>query len=320
MSPAGAVNQGDLMGIALRSVDDLQAHLLSVFERSDHHAGEVNEVLLAITGGILWRKNPGDHVRVNEREGAGGNIIWFRIGSQRYAVLYSHRSRRIELMQGGRHGPLIHAFTNATPLAEVMQVFSTLGMSEEEAAAYLAERAEIKARFPKGHKGRHRTEAESPVDAPPAPAETMEPVAMAEPVAVAADKPARRSRKPVATTTAVTKTAPAQPVAEGVAAAKKPAARRSRKASEVAAPEAIQLPLVAIAEPASASKARKATKATTPRKRRTTAKPVPELPGLTVVVATDPLELATAAGPKSRAKSRAKAAATPDVAPALQPA
>src|SRR5262245_46639901 len=124
MSPAGAVNQGDLMGIALRSVDDLQAHLLSVFERSDHHAGEVNEVLLAITGGILWQKNPGDHVRVNEREGAGGNIIWFRIGSQRYALLYSHRSRRIELMLGGRHGPLIQAFTNATPLADVMRVFS----------------------------------------------------------------------------------------------------------------------------------------------------------------------------------------------------
>ncbi|MEK8034385.1 hypothetical protein AACH06_26455 [Ideonella sp. DXS29W] len=142
------------MAIPLKSVDDLQEHLLGVFQRSDHHAGEVNEVLLAIAGGILWRKNPGDHVRVNEKEGAGGNVIWFRIGEQRFALLYNHRARRIELLIGGRRGQLVQSFTNATPLAEVSRVFSTLGMTEEEAAAYLAERAEIKAQFPKGAKGK----------------------------------------------------------------------------------------------------------------------------------------------------------------------
>ncbi|HEX5682527.1 MAG TPA: hypothetical protein VFY73_00720 [Ideonella sp.] len=142
------------MAIALKSVDDLQEHLLGVFERSDHHAGEVNEVLLAIAGGILWRKNAGAHVRVSEKDGAGGNVIWFRVGLQRYALLYSHRARRIELMFGGRRGHLIHTFTNHTPLAEVAQVFATLGMSEEEAQAYLAARAELKAKFPQGTKGR----------------------------------------------------------------------------------------------------------------------------------------------------------------------
>ena len=128
------------MAIALKSVDELQEHLLGVFERSDHHAGEVNEVLLAIAGGILWRKNAGAPVRVSEKDGAGGNVIWFRVGLQRYALLYSHRARRIELMFGGRRGHLIHTFTNSTPLAEVSQVFATLGMSEEEAQAYLAAR------------------------------------------------------------------------------------------------------------------------------------------------------------------------------------
>lgn len=300
MSPAGAVNQGDLMGIALRSVDDLQGHLLSVFERSDHHAGEVNEVLLAITGGILWRKNPGDHVRVNEREGAGGNVIWFRIGSQRYALLYSHRSRRIELMLGGRHGPLIHAFTNATPLADVMRVFATLGMSEEEAAAHRAEREALKAKFPKGHKGRHRTEE---VPAAVDTGEAVEPAPAPEAiVVVASDKPVRRARKPAAA-----KVEPPPTLDEVVAPAKKATARKPR---QVAVPEAVQLPLVAIAEPAPK-------KAAVPRKRRTTAKPVPEVSDLTVVVATDPPELAAAAAaPKPRARSRAKTAVTP----ALQPA
>lgn len=142
------------MAIALKSVDELQEHLLGVFERSDHHAGEVNEVLLAIAGGILWRKNAGAHVRVSEKDGAGGNVIWFRVGLQRYALLYSHRARRIELMFGGRRGHMIRTFTNSTSLAEVAQVFATLGMSEEEAQAYLAARAELKAKSPKGTKQR----------------------------------------------------------------------------------------------------------------------------------------------------------------------
>jgi hypothetical protein len=110
--------------------------------------------LLAIAGGILWRKNAGAHVRVSEKDGAGGNVIWFRVGVQRYALLYSHRARRIELMFGGRRGHMIHTFTNHTPLAEVAQVFATLGMSEEETQAYLAARAELKAKFPKGNKTR----------------------------------------------------------------------------------------------------------------------------------------------------------------------
>lgn len=123
------------MAIALKSVDDLQEHLLGVFQRSAHHAGEVNQVLLTIAGGILWRKNPGDAVKVNDKEGAGGNVIWFRIGSRRYALTYSHEERVIKLMEGGRRGELIRDFTNHTPTAEVFEVFAQLGDPEANAEA-----------------------------------------------------------------------------------------------------------------------------------------------------------------------------------------
>jgi hypothetical protein len=115
------------MAISLNDVDDLQEHLLGVFRRSDHHAGEVNEVLLTLAGSILWRKLPGDPVKVNTKEGAGGNVIWFRVDSIRYALLYSHVERHIKLMAGGRKGELVQTFTNATPAAEVARVFASLG-------------------------------------------------------------------------------------------------------------------------------------------------------------------------------------------------
>ena len=55
------------MSISLNTVEDLQEHLLGVFERSAHHAGEVNEVLLTLIGAMLWRKSPGDVLKVNTK-------------------------------------------------------------------------------------------------------------------------------------------------------------------------------------------------------------------------------------------------------------
>ena len=191
------------MAIALKSVDELQEHLLGVFERSDHHAGEVNEVLLAIAGGILWRKNAGAHVRVSEKDGAGGNVIWFRVGLQRYALLYSHRARRIELMFGGRRGHMIRTFTNSTSLAEVAQVFATLGMSEEEAQAYRAARAELKAKSPKGTKQRAK-KVKPEVAEVTTVAEAVVAAAVAEEAPPKATKPRKRR-----TTKAATKANPA---------------------------------------------------------------------------------------------------------------
>ena len=119
------------MPISLVNVDDLQEQLLGILRRSDHHAGEVNEVLLTISGAILWRKSP-EPVKVNTKEGVGGTVIWFRVDGLRYALLYNHELRRIELSEGGRKGELLCTFTNETPTAEVVRVFAGLGEGVEE--------------------------------------------------------------------------------------------------------------------------------------------------------------------------------------------
>lgn len=120
------------MSISLTQVQDLQEHLLGVFERSAHHAGEVNEVLLSLCGALLWRKNPAEPFKVNTKEGAGGNVIWFKVDHTRYALLYSHEERVIKLLAGGRKGELIQTFTNATPTSEVARIFAGLGESVPE--------------------------------------------------------------------------------------------------------------------------------------------------------------------------------------------
>lgn len=222
------------MAIALKSVDALQEHLRGVLEHADRHAGGVNEVLLAVIGGVLWRKNPGEPVRVGDKNGAGGNIIWFRIGAQRYALLYKYKAGRIELMLDSRHGYVLHAFTNATPLAEVVRVFSTLGLNDEAAQAPLvpvASTPEV---------------VMAAAAEPPAPSATDE---------VAAPKKATgRTRKP----TAIVQAENAEP------AVKTPRAKRSGKADTPLPPEAGQLPLVGAADAAA--------KPATARKRRTAAK------------------------------------------------
>lgn len=117
------------MTISLTTADDLQEHFLGVLGRSAHHAGEVNEVLLTLAGAMLWRKRPGDPIRVNTKEGAGGNVIWFHIDEALYALRYNHDDRVIELRAGGRKGELLRTFTNATPTKEVVEVFAGLGGS-----------------------------------------------------------------------------------------------------------------------------------------------------------------------------------------------
>jgi hypothetical protein len=149
------------MPISLVNVDDLQEHLFGVLRRSDHHAGEVNEVLLTISGAILWRKSPKDPVKVNTKEGAGGNVIWFRVDGMRYALLYSHELRRIELTEGGRKGELIHTFTNDTSTAEVVRVFAALGEGVEELSKSRKVRKEdVAPKDPKSAEERQRLKAE----------------------------------------------------------------------------------------------------------------------------------------------------------------
>ena len=114
------------MALTVTEIEDLRAYLNGVMNRADHHAGAVNEIALALAGAILWRKNDEEPIKVMAHNGETKNVLWFRVGTERYAFSYNHAAGCIEMRKGGTQGPTLHTFTNATPLAQVRQIFAAL--------------------------------------------------------------------------------------------------------------------------------------------------------------------------------------------------
>ena len=114
------------MALTVTEIEELRAYLNGVMNRADHHAGEVNEIALALTGAILWRKNDDEPIKVMVREGKTTNVLWVRIGNNRYAFSYNHDKRQIEMRKDSIQGSILHTFTNATPLSSVRTIFQSL--------------------------------------------------------------------------------------------------------------------------------------------------------------------------------------------------
>ena len=108
----------------VKHVDTLQEYIRGVIERAEHHAGDVDEICLAIVGAIIWRKD--GELKVLERDGDMKNVLWVEISGTRYAFSYDHEHHQIECREGTTQGPRLAAFTNATPLAAVKDFFAGL--------------------------------------------------------------------------------------------------------------------------------------------------------------------------------------------------
>ena len=106
-------------------VDVLRDYLRGVMDRADHHAKNVNEVALAIAGGVIWRKDD-DPLEIMVQEGEMKNVLWFRVEGRRYALSFNHESKEIELRQGTTQGSVMASFSNAMSNDEVRRIFSSL--------------------------------------------------------------------------------------------------------------------------------------------------------------------------------------------------
>lgn len=113
------------MAITVNSLSALNQYLSGVMERADHHAANVNEIVLAIAGAIIW-KVADDVVHVREYNGAPANMLWMTINGTRYAFSYNHSIQTIELKKDGMNGPVVASFTNATPILDVKTIFNKL--------------------------------------------------------------------------------------------------------------------------------------------------------------------------------------------------
>lgn len=111
-----------------RKISDVQVlnqYLRGVIERAEHHAGRIDEVILAVAGALVWRKDP-DELEVFEREGEMKNVLWARINGERYACSYDHDTESIEIRRGSTQGAVLESFDNSSPLSDVKQFFKQL--------------------------------------------------------------------------------------------------------------------------------------------------------------------------------------------------
>ncbi len=114
------------MPLSVKDVELLKIYIDGVMRRADHHANEVEQIALALTGAILWKKDEGKDIRVMEQAGDTKNVLWVSINGRQYVFAYNHGVKTIEMRVGNMRGDVLHSFSNATPLATLHQVFSQL--------------------------------------------------------------------------------------------------------------------------------------------------------------------------------------------------
>lgn len=113
------------MAVKMTSAELLKDYFSGVLNRADHHAQGVQEICLALMGGVIW-KSEGDIEAKSVKDEGMGNILWFTCGGCRYAMCYNHSTISIELRARSMRGETLYVFTNETPISEVFRVFETL--------------------------------------------------------------------------------------------------------------------------------------------------------------------------------------------------
>ncbi len=106
-------------------IDVLRDYLRGVVDNADHHAQNVNRIVLALAGGVIWRKDDAP-LEVMARQGVMKDVLWFKVRGQRYALSYNHETCDIELGQGSTQGNVLGSFSNSVSNDQVRQIFAGL--------------------------------------------------------------------------------------------------------------------------------------------------------------------------------------------------
>lgn len=112
------------MAISISDVEMLQEYLNGVVNRADHHARNVNLIVLTLLGAVIAR-NTGE-IRVREYRGRTANSLWFEVNDVTYVLKYDHEHEHISLVERTEQGTVINSFTNSDTAADVWEVFSAL--------------------------------------------------------------------------------------------------------------------------------------------------------------------------------------------------
>jgi hypothetical protein len=113
------------MPLELIQIQQLREYVRGVMERAEHHAGNVDEIALAIAGAVIWRMDD-EPLEAFAREGQTKNVLWARIGGRRFAFSYNHEEQTIEVREGTTHGRVLRSFSNDDSAGDVTDFFRGL--------------------------------------------------------------------------------------------------------------------------------------------------------------------------------------------------
>ena len=113
------------MPLEITEVQQLREYLRGVMDRAEHHAGNVDEIALAIAGAVIWRMDD-EPLEAFTREGQTKNVLWARVDSRRLAFSYNHEKETIEVREGTTHGRVLRSFSNDNSAGDVARFFRGL--------------------------------------------------------------------------------------------------------------------------------------------------------------------------------------------------
>lgn len=112
------------MSITINKIEELKNYFDGVMNRANHHADNVNEIVLALIGGVIWRAE--GNFEVKQYGDAPANILWMYVNDNRYCFKFNHMTAMIDCCEGGHNGNVIASFDNQTPIAAVKAFFEKI--------------------------------------------------------------------------------------------------------------------------------------------------------------------------------------------------
>ena len=111
------------MALSITSLTSFHEYLEGVMGRADHHAQNVNQIILTLIGAVIWRS---DDFEVFFRNENTGNILWFEVNGHRYVVGYNHITENIEIRDRTLQGPVLITLNNSSDITLVKVFFERI--------------------------------------------------------------------------------------------------------------------------------------------------------------------------------------------------
>ena len=112
-------------GTKIEQIKILKQYIKGVLDKADHHAENVNEVILTLIGAVIWKKDE-DAIEVMTQSGDMKNVLWVKINNTRYAFSYNHETEKIEMRKHSIKGDVVKSFDNSIFAKEVKEIFESL--------------------------------------------------------------------------------------------------------------------------------------------------------------------------------------------------